>query len=118
MMNTLSELRSPMSKSAGGVQQSISLDITTRNPLPLWSKIQTPSGKMATRPSLLADLKIPNNFEGKTLKSLLWPSQYFDRRNINVGQMYLLRYRSFRGCCRKLLACNGTSPWISYYICW
>jgi len=55
-----------MSKSAGGVQQSISLDITTRNPLPLWSKIQTPSGKMATRPSLLADLKIPNNFEGKS----------------------------------------------------
>ena len=75
-MNTLSELRSPMSKSAGGAQQSISLDVTARNPLPLWSKIQTPSGKMASRPHLLAELKIPNNFEGKTLKSLLTETKF------------------------------------------
>ena len=65
-MNTLSEFRSPMSKSAGGVEQSISLDVTARNPLPLWSKIQTSSGKMASRPPLLPELRTPNNFEGKT----------------------------------------------------
>ena len=107
-MNALPGIVSPLSKPSGGVQPSLSVDITGRPLSSSWANMSPTACKIEQprRMPTLPIMKGSNNFEGRNLITININSKAFVRGS--KGYILLVSEFSFsqlRCSCRKLLTC-------------